>query len=349
MNVHSTRFRLFLTAWCATLFGACHTMNPAIDSAELPTGHSFPPLPEAVTSFGAANAGDWLYVFGGHRGERHEYNAEDVSGSFHRLNLRGGASWEKLPSAEPGQSVAIVTDGRSIYRVGGMAARNPSGEPQDLRSKEVVARFDGHRRRWQLLPSLPTPRSSHDAAVMGGKLYAAGGWLLPGGTNKSTWHDTMVVLDLRRPGATWTSLPQPFQRRGLAVAALDGRLYCLGGLDAEGKTSKEVDVFDTRTRTWSKGPDLPDGSMRGFGSAAIAQQGRLYYSGRSGDLHRLSLQGDAWEKCGRLQHPRFFHRLVPLGTHQLLALGGEGAEGKLDNLEVLTPEATSASGQISLK
>lgn len=322
-------------------------MQHSADSAALPTDHAFPPLPEAVTSFGAASVGDWLYVFGGHRGERHEYNAEDVSRSLHRLNLRDGTSWEKLPSADPGQSVAIVTDGRSIYRVGGMAAHNHRGEPQDLRSKDVVARFDGRSRRWLSLPSLPAPRSSHDAAVMDGRLYAAGGWLMPGGTNKPTWHDMMAVLDLRRSGATWTSLPQPFQRRGLAVAALDGRLYCLGGLDAEGKTSKEVDVFDPRTQTWSKGPGLPDGSMRGFGSAAIAQQGRLYYSGRSGDLYRLSQQGDAWEKCGRLQHPRFFHRLVPLGTHQLLALGGEGAAGKLDNLEVLSPEATSASTRFS--
>ena len=83
---------------------------------------------EDVTSFGAATADGWLYVFGGHKGERHDYTADQGSGSFHRLKLSEGKSWETLPAAAPSQGLPLVTHGGHVYRIGGMAARNPGGQ-----------------------------------------------------------------------------------------------------------------------------------------------------------------------------------------------------------------------------
>jgi hypothetical protein len=315
----------------------CATHPPGTALSAPAPAQVLAPMPEAVTSFGAVSRDGWLYVFGGHKGERHEYSADEVSGSFHRLKLADGGAWEKLPSAEPAQGASLLADERFIYRVGGMAARNRKGEKSDLRSKSLVERFNLRSSEWEAIASLPQPRSSHDSALIDRKLYVGGGWQMPGGTNKAAWHETLLELDLTRRDAAWRSIPQPFKRRGLAVAALGPKLYFLGGMTSENNTSLEVDVYDTRSGQWSQGPELPAGPMKGFGCSAIAQGGRLFFSGRKGELYQLSAEGDAWEPAGKLRHPRFFHRLVPAGAVQLIAAGGEDDEGKRNDLEVLTP------------
>ncbi len=298
------------------------------------------PMPEAVTSFGAVTDDGWLYVFGGHKGERHDYSADMVSGSLHRLRLSDGRTWESLPGAAPSQGLPLVAHRGFIYRIGGMAARNPGGARQDLFSTAHFERFDPGRGQWEKLMPLPTPRSSHDAAVMGDSLYVAGGWQLAGGTNKPVWPATALVLDLKHPTAGWREFAQPFQRRALALAAQGSRLYCIGGMNSDNQPTLAVDVYDANTGVWSKGPDLPPGRHMGFSCSATAQDGRIYANAFQGDLLRLALDGSSWEVVGRVQHPRLSHRIVAAGTMQLIALGGEDGEKKRPELELLTPPAT---------
>jgi N-acetylneuraminic acid mutarotase len=320
----------------ASLVGcATHTRLPG--ALTEPPSDTLAPLPEPVTSFGAVTADGWLYVFGGHKGERHEYSADMVSGSFHRLKLSDGRAWESLPSAAPGQGLALVAHERFIYRVGGMAAHNHAGEKQDLYSLPLVQRYDPRARRWDDVASLPAPRSSHDAVVIGNKLYVVGGWQLSGGTNKPVWPASALVLDLAHPQSGWKEFPQPFQRRALALAALGSRIYCIGGMDSNNKTTLSVEIFDTATGQWSKGPDLPPGENKGFACSAVAQHGRIYVTCFKGDLLRLSADEKSWEVVGRLKHPRMAHRLVTAGATQLIALGGEDGERKRPDLELLTP------------
>ena len=300
---------------------------------------SLPPMPVPVTSFGAVTHDGWLYVFGGHKGERHDYAADKVSGAFHRLNLQSGSAWETLPSAAQGQGQPLVGHGNSVYRVGGMAARNASGGKQDLISIDVVQRFDATAGRWEDVVALPEPRSSHDCVVIGDRLYAIGGWQLSGGTNKPVWPEAALVLDLKNPAAGWKSIPQPFQRRALAVAASGSRIVCIGGMDSDGSPTLAVDLYDTETGKWSSGPALPSGKFKGFACSAIAQDGRVYANTFQGDLLRLTADHSAWEVVGRLAHPRMAHRLVTAGKTQLIALGGEDGESKRPDLEVLTPAA----------
>lgn len=307
-----------------------------------PPPSTFAPMPEAVTSFGAVSHDGWLYVMGGHKGERHEYSAPMVSGAFHRLKLSEGASWEVLPAAEPAQGVALAAHGHCIYRIGGMAARNPPGEKSDLHSKDLVSRFDVRKGAWETIVPLPEPRSSHDAIVLGDTLYVGGGWTLAGSASQGAWRDGMLKLDLRESSPKWESVPQPFRRRALAMAGAGGRIYFLGGIDSEGDTSSAVDVFEVSSGKWSKGPDLPLGPMKGFGCSAVAQGGSIYYSGMKGDLCRLEADGAAWTVVGKLANPRFFHRLVPAGMRHLVAAGGEDSEGKRRDLEVLMPAGLQA-------
>jgi hypothetical protein len=301
------------------------------------------PLPEAVTSFGAAVNDGCLYVFGGHRGERHQYSADLVSGSLHRLRLTQGSTWERLASAEPAQGTALVAHRHFLYRVGGMAARNAAGQKSDLYSTASISRYDVRRRLWEEYTPLPDARSSHDATVLGDVLFVGGGWRLSGAAGKADWHDVVLSLDLRHPDASWRAFPQPFERRGLALAGLGTRLYFLGGMTPTNGTCLEVDVLDTASGKWSTGPLLPDGPMKGFGCSATTQNGRIYYSGMKGEVYQLSAPGDAWVAVGTLRHPRFFHRLVPAGAHHLLAAGGEDSGGKLNSLELLAPSLTATA------
>lgn len=328
-----------LLAVVAALAG-CATSSTQRELVQAEPAATLAPMPQPVTSFGAVTTGDWLYVFGGHKGERHEYSAAQVSGSFHRLNLSEGRAWETLPGSAPSQGLPLVAHAGKVYRIGGMAARNPEGEKQDLVSTTHFERFDPARGQWEKLPDLPAPRSSHDAVVVGDKIYVAGGWELSGTTSKAVWPKNALVFDLKNPAAGWREFPQPFQRRALALAAQGSRIYCLGGMDSDNKTTLAVEVYDTATGQWSKGPDLPPGRHKGFSCSAIAQNGRLYANMFQGDLLRLTADGSAWEIVGRVQHPRLSHRIVTAGRTQLIALGGEDGEEKRPELELLSPSTT---------
>jgi len=297
--------------------------------------NSYAPMPEAVTSFGAVTHDGWLYVYGGHKGERHQYSSNEVSGAFNRLNLADGKTWENLPSGLPAQSPVFVADGNFIYRIGGMAARNPKGATNDVWSHDTAAKFDLTRKQWENLPKLPVPRSSHDGWVVDGKLYVVGGWNLAGDPEKAIWADTTLVLDLHKVDAQWENIPQPFKRRGLAVAALDSKLYAIGGMEDDDSPTLAVSVLDTKTGKWSDGPALPNGKLKGFGNSACVVNGKLYVSGMSGVVWRLNDKGDGWEEAGTLAAPRFFHRLVPGANGQILAIGGEGEKGKLNDIEII--------------
>jgi len=321
---------LLIVAGCATQAGKKRVVVAA----------NLAPMPEAVTSFGATTENGWIYVFGGHKGERHQYCIEEVSGSFHRMDLTQGTPWEPLPSSDPAQGASLLADEQYVYRVGGMAAQNHRGEKADLRSKTTVERYDVVHGKWESLIPLPMARSSHDSALVGSKLYVGGGWTMPGGTNRSVWSDTLLELDVSQTKAEWREIPQPFKRRALAAAALGSKIYFLGGMTSENKPSREVDIYDVRSGKWTKGPELPDGPLKGFGSSAIAQNGRLFWSGKKGDVYCLSSDGNSWKLAGSLQHPRFFHRLVPAGETQLIVAGGEDDEGKRSDLELVTPALT---------
>lgn len=348
-NPHVLSSTAILAALCLT---ACQSPRSLAQSPPPPPASVLAPMPEAVTSFGAVSHEGWLFVCGGHKGERHEYSAPMVSGGFYRLRLSEGTRWEKLPDTLPAQGAPLVAHDNHVYRIGGMAARNQPGEKSDLHSHAAVLRYDLRRGVWEDFVSLPEPRSSHDAVVAGDTLYVAGGWTLAGSSAKGVWLNTLLKLDLRSSNPQWEAVPQPFQRRALALAVLNERLYCLGGMDSAGATLLAVTIHDTRTGAWTQGPDLPSGPMKGFGGSAIAQGDRIYFSGMKGDLYALDPAGSAWTLAGKLQHPRFFHRLVPAGPAHLVAAGGEDSEGKRNDLEVLAvsvPSPHPGSSQAQLR
>ncbi|MEN1678353.1 MAG: hypothetical protein AAGJ46_02085 [Planctomycetota bacterium] len=281
-----------------------------------------PELPTPIASFGAAVGDGWLYVYGGHTGTAHQHSAENHSQHFRRIRLDDAATWETLPMGQPLQGLALVAHGGMVYRVGGMNARNEAGDDEDMHSSNRFARFDPAKGAWQELPPLPERRSSHDAVVIGDRLYVVGGWTLTGDSD-GEWIDAAYSCDLTQPTPTWQPIAKPpFRRRAIAAAHLDGKLVVLGGMSEEAKVSGAVFAYDPETDEWASLEELPGGGISGFGVSAWNHGGALYTSGMQGVVYLLDSSTSSWQEAATMRTPRFFHRLMPAGEKKLIAVAG---------------------------
>ncbi len=301
------------------------------------TGGKFPAIPEEVTSFGAAIAGDSLYFYGGHTGDAHSYANKEQGRQLWQVDLKAPKQWKSLASGPPVQGLALIAYDGKLYRIGGFTAKNKAGEEHDLWSQSSVACFDPAAGEWTECPPLPQPRSSFDAAVLDGHIYVIGGWKLAGEEGNSQWHSTAYVLDVTAEPKTWIELPKPpFQRRALAVAAHNGKIYAIGGMKKRGGPTTRVDIYDPKTKQWTTGPSIEGQGMTGFGASAFATGGRLYVSTIDGSLQQLSEDGKSWKTIGKLDNARFFHRMLPLNDRSLLMIGGASmSSGKYDDIDII--------------
>lgn len=308
-----------------------------------PVTHQLPALPQGITSFGAAIAGDSIYVYGGQFGEAHHYSESGQSGDFLRIAMNAEKpQWEQLEGGPKLTGLALVEYNGKLYRIGGFTAKNSEDQDQSLWSQSDFARFDPSTGHWEQLPAMPSGRSSHDAAVMDGKLYVVGGWNMQG-ADSTTWHTTALVCDLNNPELKWEELPTPpFQRRAVSLAAFDGRIFVMGGMTEADSTTTEVGVFDPASGTWSAAPTLLGNGMEGFGTSAFAAGDQLVVTTMSGAVQSLSKGATTWTVAGTAVEPRFFHRQLTTSSGDILLVGGASMQtGKTNTVELLRPSSTT--------
>ena len=189
------------------------------------------------------------------------------------------------------------------------------------------------------------------------------------GEGDSAWHTTAWKLDLTSQPLRWQPIAAPpFQRRALAAAAHNGKLYAIGGMQEEGGPTTKTAVYDPASNKWSEGPALvvqdeakPEGKssgesskdsgqrrnmsggmMTGFGASAFATGGHLYATTVQGTLQRLSEDGSKWEVIGKTPTGRFFHRLLPLDDQRLIVVGGSNMSvGKYEEVEIISTQPQS--------
>lgn len=304
--------------WAAVCVLVC--ASQAVSAGEKPAG--LPDVPEARASFGAASTEESVYIYGGHIGTPHSHSSEDQTGGFYRLDFAQPDRWHKLPAGQKLQGLALVAAKGCLYRIGGMHAKNKDPEQPHLISVDRVEKFDPKVGQWAPFVSLPQGRSSHDAVVVGSKIYVVGGWELRG-KEDPIWHEESLVIDLDAKQPAWKILPkQPFVRRALAAGAAGGKIFALGGITPKGDTSRAVNVFDTATNSWNEAPGLPGKDLHGFGVSAFGLQGQLYACGMNGTVYSLRPGAENWQEAGKLENGRFFHRLVPMDQENLLIIAG---------------------------
>ncbi len=287
-----------------------------------------------ITSFGAAIADGYLYTYGGHLGSPHNYSYEEQSGQLLRLNLAKPDSWEVVSAGPHRTGLGLVAYNGKLYRIGGWESKNKKGEEWNLFSQSDFARFDPKTGKWEDLAPLPSGRSSHDAALLGSKLYVVGGWNMQG-PGEGEWHDEAFVADLADEKPEWKQIAKPpFMRRAIAMAAAQGKVFVIGGMDDSSETTNAVAVYDPQSNVWSEGPELPCKKMEGFGASAFATQDTVYCAATNGKLFRLTSDGKQWQEVGQLNKPRMSHRLVATDDGRLLVVGGTSRKsGKVTEVE----------------
>lgn len=313
--------------------------EPKVDSEnEVPVVASkLADLPEELTSFGAAIAGQTLFVYGGHTGSAHSYSRDEQSNRLWSLDLSDdAATWQTASTDDHLQGLALLGWKDRVIRIGGFTAVNAEGEDHNLQSQKRVAMFDPATKSWTDLAPLPEARSSLDAAVLGDRIYVFGGWELAGDSVETTWHKTAYSLNLSDADATWQELATPpFQRRANSVAAYDGKLFVIGGMKAKGGPTTRVDVYDPASNKWSLAPSLPGKGMSGFGSSAFAVGNALYVSTMDGFVHRLTSGDEKWTSVAETDPARFFHRMIPWKGNLLMIGGANMQIGKFTEIEMV--------------
>lgn len=217
------------------------------------------PLPRGTDNVAALAAGGRLYAIGGEAG-----NALQVFDPASR-------SWAAGP-AIPGvrfASAAALWNNR-LHVVGGWNADN--ARSASLASQAV---FDPASQAWSEGPALATARNAAGAAVAGGSLYVVGG-RAPGIRRND--QQALASVEVLAPGAAaWaTAPPLPTARGGLAVVALGGQVYALGGEAADGTVSDAVERFDPASGRWTALPAMP---FRSHGLGAVVVGEAIYVMG----------------------------------------------------------------------
>jgi N-acetylneuraminic acid mutarotase len=297
-----------------------------------------PALPIEITSFGAAKLANSIYVYGGHTGNAHSYSNQAQNNKLLCLDLENtGAGWKELATGERLQGLGMVARDNQLIIIGGFTALNAEGEKQKLSSQSNVRAFDVKTNQWSELPSLPEPRSSFDAALIGNTVFVVGGWNMQA-DGKPKWHTTALSMDLKSSKPVWTEIAKPpFVRRAVAAISHAGKLFVIGGMNEKGVPTKEVALYDPNGNTWTEVAEIHgEESMAGFGASGWSLDGRLIVTTYEGAVEYWNDSLQAWELKGKTRDARFFHRVLPVDEQRLVSIGGANMEiGKFAELELL--------------
>lgn len=220
----------------------------------------YPDLPDPV-GFGGMFAGvleGRLVVGGGSQFRDKPVWLQGTKSLSDRVYSLGAidASWveETYRLPQTGGHFASASADDAIYLVGGVSQTGVLNKCRVL--KKVAGRYVIEE-----LADLPVPLVYGAAAILGGRLYVAGGQNDPAvkAASVQTW-----CLDVSRPGAVWErggDLPGP----GVFVPSMgsDGKsVFLFGGMAFDGNgamvPSKRAYRCDVSTGDWSRIADLPE-------------------------------------------------------------------------------------------
>lgn len=150
-----------------------------------------------------------------------------------------------------------------LYMVGGSTAAG---------NVSTLYIYDPVSNTWATGPDMPGPSVVNPAVVAyGGKLYVFGGATgsFTGAVNTAAVYNPDT--------ATWTPLPDMNTARGDATAkVLNGKIFIVGGLAADGSSLDSVEIFDPVGESWSYGPAM---QTRRDNAGSAVFSGKLYVFG----------------------------------------------------------------------
>jgi N-acetylneuraminic acid mutarotase len=246
------------------------------------------PFPEPSEELLGAAASGKLYVFAGlapgwkPRALVYEYDP-------------AGDRWtKKKPMALASHHMALAEYNGKIYSFGGFVL--PSGPPSWV-TIDNSWEYDPATDAWKALAPMPTKRGAAHAAVVNNKIYVIGGGVAVGdatGIHPARPHKSTGAVEEYDPATnTWRErTPMPLPRNHATAAAVNGKVYVIGGRVGGGFItggSSNVDVveeYDPAKDTWG----APRAKMPSARSAIASGVfgGRIYVTGGEGqDAQRM--------------------------------------------------------------
>lgn len=220
---------------------------------------SLPDLPHQATNAMAAVLNGKLYIFGG-------YNpARGGALSSTHIYEPGSESWltaTAMLSPTSGAGVAVINN--AIYLFGGY---------DNVTESSRVQRYDPSADRWTLRAPMPVARSESGLVTLDGLVYMIGGNVnvytatnrvltnvFNDPANQADANPLSTLVSVYDPTHdTWRDLaPLPAPRVAMAVAALQGKIYVIGGVDAwrTGTAQSTVFSYDPLRNQWSVEPPI---------------------------------------------------------------------------------------------
>lgn len=184
--------------------------------------------------------------------------------------------------------------------------------------------YDPRTDRWQTIARMPTPRGASGVAVVGSKIYVAGG--LGGNSTEFEVFDT--------ESRQWTRLPNmPSARDHLTAQSVKSKFYAIAGRNG-GRLIPNTEEFDPVTNSWRQRAPIP--TPRGGVASGVITDRILVFGGEgsSGTPDRTFPQNeeynpdtDSWRGLPALPTPRHGFYGASLDGRVFLIAGGpqEGA------------------------
>ena len=263
-------------------YDADKVLTPAAPPAEPGMWRTEPELPgEERPELDAAVIGNLAYVAGGQGWEGGPVSSHPLRAMVaFDVERRRYLETPLLPA--PVDHTLLVAHQGELYLVGGL---------RDGRAVADVWRFSPETGVWTALDPLRFPRGGHAGAVIGERLYVAGGAPHIFGNERVEPVATLEIYDFET--GEWTLGPDmPTPRHHTTAAAADGILDVLGGRELDTLASTAFERFDPASGRWEELPPLP----LGVGAAdAVATNGAILLTGGADD--------EAWQEGGGFVTP----------------------------------------------
>jgi N-acetylneuraminic acid mutarotase len=139
-------------------------------------------------------------------------------------------------------------------------------------------------------------------------------------------------------GGTWRRLaPMPDPRQEVATAALAGKIFVIGGFDANGLPTDSVFVYDPASNRWSSAAPLP---IRNDHAGAAVAGGRLFaFGGGSSRVFAYDAAGNAWSDVAPMHFQHGGTPAVGVLEERIYVAGGIGNAMVGNELESYDPIA----------
>ncbi|MFH1711698.1 MAG: kelch repeat-containing protein [Patescibacteria group bacterium] len=145
--------------------------------------------------------------------------------------------------------------------------------------------------------------------------------------------------------------PMRTARQDLVVAALDGEIYALGGLDGANKVTDVVEIYSPLRNQWRIGPSLPESRYQAA-AATVAENlyliGGLSETGKATtDVFVFNKTTQSWSRGASLPRELAGHQAA-VWEGKIYVVGGYGEESLSTDIFVFDPQQGSWQNMASL-